>query len=167
VLLQNWLAVRVGVPVYIDPVAVGLQLGAPMKFTFGDKYALGGLDDLLNIRISKFAPSFYNEQENATNAYFQTNNTETPNGHLRFSFYGIYQHKPNLAIIARGGVDSTLGSSSSGGAGTSSSGGTATFLRGGIEFTPRRYLDLGASLGFDDLAHAGSFTPQGYLALRI
>jgi len=167
VLLQNWLAVRVGVPVYVDPVAVGLQIGAPIKFQFGDKFALGGLDDLLNIKISKFAPSFYNDLENATNAYFQTNNTETPNGHLRFAFYGIYQHKPNIAIIARGGIDSVLGSSSSGGAGTSSSGGTATFLRGGIQFTPRRYLDLGVSAGFDDLAHAGSFTPAGYLALRI
>ena len=154
-------------PVYFDPVAMSLRLGAPMKFVFGDKFALGGLDDLLNIKISKFAPSFINALENATNAYFQTNNTETPNGHLRFAFYGIYQHKPNLAIIARGGIDSILGSSTAGGAGTSSSGGTSTFLRAGIQFTPRRYLDLGASLGFDDLAHGGSFTPAGYLALRI
>ena len=98
---QNWLAVRVGVPVYVDPVAVGLQLGAPIKFLFGDKFALGGIDDLLNIKIVEVRAELHQRAENATNADFQTNNTETPNGHLRFAFYGIYQHKPNLAIIAR------------------------------------------------------------------
>ena len=167
VLLQNWLAVRVGVPVYVDPVAVGLQIGAPMKFTFGDKFALGGFDDLLNIKISKFAPSFMYEQENATNAYFQTNNTETPNGHLRFSIFGVYQHTPQLAIIARAGVDSVLGSASSSGAGTTTTSGSATFIRGGFQYSPRKYFDVGASVGFDDLAHGGSFAPEGYLALRI
>jgi hypothetical protein len=167
VLLQNWIGIRVGVPVYVDPVAFGLQLGAPMKFTFGEKFALGGMDDLLNIKISKFAPSFYNEYENAINAAAQDNNTETPNGHLRFSAYGVYQQSSKLAIIARAGLDTLLSSTSSGGAGATSSSSTATFLRGGVEYTPRHYLDLGISIGFDDLAHGGSFTPQGYLALRI
>lgn len=167
VLLQNWLAVRVGVPVYVDPVAFGLQLGAPMKFTFGDKLALGGFDDLLNIKISKFAPSFFSEQENAGYAYGQTNNTETPNGHLRFSIFAVYQHTSQLAIIARGGVDSILGSTGSSGAGTATTSGNSTFLRGGVQYSPRKYLDVGGSLGFDDLAHGGSFAPEAYLALRI
>jgi len=167
VLLQNWLAVRVGVPVYIDPVAVGLQLGAPMKFQFGDKFALGGLDDLLLIKISKFAPTFGYEQENAVNAYFQTNNTETSNGHLRFSAYGVYNHTPQLAIIGRAGIDSVLGSAGGSAAGTQGTASTATFIRAGLQYTPRRYLDLGASLGFEDLAHAGTFSPAGYLAVRI
>jgi hypothetical protein len=167
VLLQNWLAVRVGVPVYIDPVAVGLQLGAPMKFSFGDKFALGGLDDLLLIKISKFAPTFNYEQENATYAAYQTTNTSTPGGHLRFSAYGVYNHTPQLAIIGRAGVDSILGSAGGSAAGTQGTSSAATFLRAGFEYSPRKYFDVGASLGFEDLAHAGSFSPQGYLALRI
>ncbi len=168
VLLQNWLAVRIGVPVYVDPVAVGLQIGAPMKFTFAEgKFALGGFDDLLNIKLSKFAPSFFSEQENATNAYFQTNNTETSNGHLRFSIFGVYQHSAQLAIIARGGIDNVLGSTSSSGAGTATTSGSATFLRGGLQYSPRKYFDVGGSIGFDDLAHGGSFAPEAYLALRI
>jgi hypothetical protein len=167
VLLQNWLAVRIGVPVYVDPVAVGLQIGAPLKFTFGDKYALGGMDDLLNIKISKFAPSFYSEAENAAYAAGQATNTETPSGHLRFSVYGIYNHTQKLAIIARAGIDSLLGTAGGNGAGSMGTASTATFIRGGFEYTPRKYLDLGASLGFDDLAHSGSFSPAGYLALRI
>jgi hypothetical protein len=154
--------------VYIDPVAVGLQLGAPMKFTFGDKFALGGLDDLLLIKISKFAPTFNYEQENATNAYFVTaNNTSTPNGHLRFSAYGVYNHTSQLAIIGRFGVDSILGSVGGSAAGTQGTATSATFLRAGFQYSPRKYFDVGASLGFEDLAHGGTFSPQGYLALRI
>ncbi|MBV8759735.1 MAG: hypothetical protein JO257_20770 [Deltaproteobacteria bacterium] len=167
VLLQNWLAIRVGVPVYVDPVAVGLQIGAPIKLTFDDKFALGGFDDLLNIKISKFAPSFFSEQENAVNANGQTNGTIEPNGHLRFSIFGIYQHTPQLAIIARAGIDSVLGSASSSGAGTATTSGNSTFLRGGIQYSPRKYVDVGGSLGFDDLAHSGTFAPEAYLALRI
>jgi hypothetical protein len=167
VLLQNWIAIRVGVPVYIDPVAVGLQLGAPLKFTFGQKFALGGMDDLLDIKISKFAPTFNSEYENAVYAASQDSNTEIPNGHLRFSAYGIYQYTTKTAIVARAGVDTLLTSGSGGGAGATSSSSTATFLRAGVDWTPRRFLDLGVSVGFDDLAHGGSFSPAGYLALRI
>ena len=167
VLLQNWLAVRVGVPVYVDPVAFGLQIGAPMKFNFGDKLALGGFDDLLNIKLSKFAPSFFSEQENAFNAFGQTNNTETPNGHLRFSIFAEYQHTSQLAIIARAGIDNVLGSTGSSGAGTATTSGSSTFLRGGLQYSPRKYFDVGGSIGFDDLAHGGSFAPEAYLALRI
>jgi hypothetical protein len=168
VLLQNWLAVRVGVPVYIDPVAFGLQLGAPMKFTFGNKFALGGLDDLLLIKISKFAPTFYYEHENAQNAYFVTaNNTTTPDGHLRVSAYGIYNHTPQLAIIGRAGVDSILGSSGGSAAGTQGTSTSATFVRAGFQYSPRKYFDVGASVGFEDLAHGGTFSPQGFLAVRI
>jgi len=55
VLMQEWIGLKIGVPVYIDPVAIALTLGAPMKFRFGDgKLALGGLDDLVNIRIYRF-----------------------------------------------------------------------------------------------------------------
>ncbi len=168
VLLQNWLAVRVGVPVYIDPVAFGLQIGAPIKFTFGDKFAIGGLDDLLSIRISKFAPSLTNELQNAVAAHNQTNNTQQSNGHLRFSFYGEYQHDDKLAFVGRVGIDSDLGlTSGGGGAGTASGGGTATFIRAGLQYSPRRYFDIGGSLGWDDLATLGSFGPSAFVALRI
>jgi hypothetical protein len=167
VLLQNWLAVRVGVPFYIDPLAFSLQLGAPIKFTFGDKYAIGGLDDLLNITLDKFAPSLYQDVYNAIGAQNETNGTQQSRGHLRFSAYGIYQQSPRLALIGRIGLDNDLGLGGGGGAGTSSGGGSATFIRAGLQYGVRRYFDLGASLGWDDLSTLGSFGPAGYLALRI
>jgi len=159
VLLQNWIAVRLGVPVYIDPVAVGLELGAPLKFVLTDKLAIGGMDDLLNIKLYRFAPSFYSEALNAQNAANESTSTTQSVGVLRFSAYGIYQYKPNFAFIGRfgvqfGDIDDTLHTSS-------------TFIRAGFQFSPRKFVDLGLSLGWDDLSIAGGFAPAGYLAIRI
>jgi hypothetical protein len=168
ILLQNWLALRVGVPLYINPVAFALAIGAPIKFTFGDKFAVGGLDDLLLIKLSKFAPSLYQEGYNAEAAHNLTTNTQQSNGHLRFSFYGEYQHDDKLALIGRIGIDTDLGATSGGGgAGTSSNSGTQTFIKAGLQYSPRKYFDIGGQLGWDDLSTLGTFGPQLFLALRI
>jgi hypothetical protein len=165
VMLQDWVGVRLGVPFYISPLAVSLALGAPIKLTLGDKLALGGLDDLLNIRISRFAPTFYQELQNATNAADNLTNTIKPRGELRVSVFGVYQYQPNLAIIGRTGIqmeDFATGKTD-GCAGEC----LTTFINAGFSFSPRTYLDLGLSIGFDDLAHGGSFAPAGFLTFRI
>ena len=46
-------------------------------------------------------------------------------------------------------------------------GGVFTAARAGLQYSPTRKVDLGASIGFDDLSKLGSFAPSGYLALRI
>lgn len=165
VLLTNFLAVKVGVPIYIDPVAVGLNIGAPMKFIFADKFAIGGLDDLVSIKISKFAPSFYSEGENARQAFEITSGTKTATsrGTLRFSTYGVYQHDPKLAVIARFGLSFDDFSTNK----TAAGGGSTTFLRGGIQYAVKRYLDLGLSVGWESLANLSSIGPAGFLAVRI
>jgi hypothetical protein len=167
VLLQNWIGVKVGVPVYIQPVAYSLAIGVPIKFSFGEKFALGGLDDLLNIKLHKFAPSFYQEFDNANAANGQANQTIQSNGRLHVGIYGIYQYQPNVAFIGRVGVDQSLGTNNNNAGASASESDTLTFLRAGIEYTPRRFIDLGFSLGFDDLTHLGTFAPMGFLALRI
>ncbi|MBA2540354.1 MAG: hypothetical protein H0V17_12010 [Deltaproteobacteria bacterium] len=166
VLLANWIGIRVGVPVYIKPVAFSLSIGVPIKFQFGDKFALGGLDDLLNIKLSNFAPSFYQELTNAVNAELERTNGIRSAGQLRISGYGIYQHKPKTALIGRLGFnmeDFAATSTQSDAAG----GGLTYFLRAGVQYSPRKFLDLGISLGFDDLAEIGTFGPAGFLAFRI
>jgi len=165
VLLQDWIGVSLGVPVYLSPVAVSLTLGAPIKFTFGDKLALGGFDDLLNIKLDRFAPTFYQELQNATNAVSNLSNTIHSQGELRVSLFGIYQYQPDLAIIVRAGIqmeDFATGK-------TDGCNGECltNFISAGFHYSPRRYLDLGLSIGFDDLAHGGSFAPTGFLAFRI
>lgn len=167
VLLQNWIGVKIGVPVYIQPVAVSLAIGVPIKFAFGDKWALGGFDDLLNIKLKRFAPTFYQEVDNATAANGDKNNTVQSNGVLRVSFYGIYQYQPTIAIVGRIGLNSSLGTSNNQAGASASESGSQTFIRAGMDFTPRHFIDVGFSLGFDDLTQKGSFGPAGYLALRI
>lgn len=165
--LQDWLAVKAGVPMYGGPFAASLALGVPVKFTFGDKFAIGGLDDLVDIKLYRFAPSYYQDVANARGALVVSNGTQQSRGHLRLSGYGIYQHSPRLAVIGRLGVDNDLGLASDGPAGTSSGGGTVTFIRAGVLYAVRSYFDAGFSLGWDSLATAGSFGPQLSLALRI
>ncbi len=163
VLLQDWIGIKVGVPVYIDPVAVSLQLGAPMRFIF-DRFTIGGLDDLLNIKISKFAPQYQNELQNAALAALYNTNTTQSRGDLRLSGYGIYQHKPNLSFSLRFSVIMDDFSSNRGDTGF---GGLTTALRAGLLHSPKRFLDLGFGLGFDDLSKAGSFGPNLFVAFRI
>jgi hypothetical protein len=167
--LQPWLAVKLGVPLYLSPFAASIAGGVPVKFHVNDKFAIGGLDDLFNISVKKFAPDYYQEYNNAAAAQSLTNMTIQSPGHIRVSAYGIYQTAPNVAIIGKGGVDVGLASDSSNTAGGNMgvAGGTTTFLRGGVQWSPRRFIDVGGYLGFDDLAHIGSFGPAGFLALRI
>lgn len=164
ILLQDWIAVRLGVPVYIDPIAVGLTIGAPLKFVFTEKFALGGMDDLVNIKITKFTPSFYQEAYNAAAARNDVIGGTESAGSLRFSAYGVYQWKPATAIIGRFGINMDDFSATRSATGL---GGIQTFIRAGVQHSPKKFLDLGLSIGFDDLAHGGTFTPQGFVAFRI
>lgn len=165
--LQPWVGVRLGVPVYVQPLAVSLALGAPLKFVLGDKLAIGGMDDLLNIKISKFAPSFYSEFDNAMAATTVSTNTAQTPVRLRLSAFAIYQQDKQLALIGRFGTDTAFSSGGGGTPGTASGGGTVTFVRAGLQYALKKYLDLGGTLGFDDLAHAGTFGFAGILNVRI
>jgi hypothetical protein len=166
VLLQNWIAVKVGVPVYIDPLAFGLQLAAPLKFILTDKLAIGGMDDFLTIKLSKFAPTFYQEVQNVANGEAARLGTAS-RGYMRFSGFAEYQHSPKMALIGRFGVVTDLGTGGGGAAGTSADSSATTFIRAGFQYSPRKFLDLGLSIGWDDLAHVGTFAPAGFLAVRI
>jgi hypothetical protein len=165
--IRPWVGARLGVPVYVDPLAASIQLAAPMRWRFRDgTYAIGALDELITIRVKRFAPSFYQEAANAR-AAAETDEmgsrTLQSRGALRFTGYGVMQRSERLALIARLGITMDDFSSTK----TERGGGLTTALRAGLQYSPRRYLDLGASLGFDDLAALGSFGLAGLLAVRI
>src|SRR5678815_24411 len=63
-----------------------------------------GLDDFLNIKLNHFAPTFYQELQNATAANGTMTNTTQSAGELRVSLFGVYQYQPNLAVIGRTGI---------------------------------------------------------------
>jgi hypothetical protein len=169
VLLKDWIGVRAGIPIYIDrPVAVSLALGAPLRFVITDKLAIGGLDDVLNVALNpdRFAPTFEQEAVNASRSAAADINTILPRGYLRFAGWVAYQRDPKLAIIGRIGVtleDFVATGTQSNAAGA----GAKTHLRGGFQYTLKKYLDLGFALGFDDLSDLSSFGPYGHLAFRI
>jgi hypothetical protein len=170
VLFEKWVGVRLGVPFYIDPLAVAIDLGAPMKWQFSDgKYAIGALDDLLSIKVKRFAPSFYQEASNAAAAAgtdsMSGNNTIQSRGAIRFSGYGIMQYQPKMALLGRIGVSVEDFSTTRSNAGDLS--GLRTYIRAGLQYSPRKDLDVGFSLGFDNLAEAGTFGPAGMLAFRL
>ena len=144
-LVNSWIGASIGVPIYLDPVATSISIGAPIRFRFGPKVTVGGLGDLLDIRVSKFVPSFYSEYANEGLAEAYRTNTTKPTGNLRFAGYGIYQQKPNLALYGRIGVTARDFSSLD----------LLYLLRAGLSFSPKRFIDLGASVGFDDLALPG------------
>src|SRR5690606_16987387 len=120
--------------------AMSFAAGAPMKFIF-DKWAIGGLDDLLNIRVVEFAPRFDYEGFNHAAAVAADSNTTQSRGYIRISGYGVYNHKPNLAILGRVGIESDLGSGGSSGPGGGSASASTTFLKGGVQFSPKKFLD--------------------------
>lgn len=168
VLITNFLGVRVGLPVYLDPFAMSLAIGVPMKFRLTDKLAIGGMDDLLNIALpvgAEFAPSFYQEAFNAAAAERDASGSTQSNGTLRLSGYGIYQQKANLAIFGRLAIEFEDFSANRG---TTGFGGTTTSIHGGVSFSPKKFLDVGGTLGFDDLSQVpDSFTVTGFAAVRI
>jgi hypothetical protein len=167
VLLKDWAALRFAVPMYLDPFAMGLQAGVPLKFKLGDKLALGGMDDVLTVALpvgAKFAPSFYHEAINAERANFDVNHTAQSAGLLRFSGYVNYQQKPNMAILGRIALEFEDFSANR----TTAGGGATTSLHGGVLFSPKKFLDVGGTLGFDDLSTLPeSFALAGFLAARI
>jgi hypothetical protein len=168
-LVKDFIGVKLGVPVWIykpeggGAPAVGLQIGVPLKFRFFGKLAITGLDDLLSIKLTKFAPSYEYEYLNAYRAAANDLNTKSPAGFIRFAGNVIYQKDPKLALLGRFGITFEDFASER----TSKGGGSTSFLRAGVEYTAKKYLDVGFTLGFDDLSDLGSFGPWALLAFRI
>jgi len=162
--ITDWGAVRVGFPIYVDPFAMSLTIGTPLKFRFGDKVAIGALDDLLNIRLYRFPVSYYSERDNAIAAQAEVNNTAQSKGSLTFSGYGEYQLQPNLALIGRLGLELNDFSQNRNASGH---GGWRTSLRAGAQFSVMPNLDIGGTIGFDNLSTTDSFGINVYGAFRI
>ena len=151
-LITDWVGVSATVPVYVDPFAMGLNLGAPLKFTFGDKFAVGGLNDFIDIRLHNFVPSLTDERSNSQSAVLSNTHTSLPNGSLNFVGYGIYQIQPNLAVIGELGGELLNFSSQN----------TIYPLKATIQISPVRTVDLSLTAGWDDLNNATS--TFGFLA---
>jgi hypothetical protein len=156
--LRPWVAAQLSVPMYLQPFAASVTLGAPMKFRFSEQYALVVAEDVIDIRLSKFVPSLTNEAANEGNVSNVDTNTRTDQGNFRFSARGIYQYKRNVAFTGRFAVTlidfSTLR--------------LGYLLKAGGQVTVKKGVDLSATLGFENLDDAShSFGLQLGAALRF
>lgn len=103
-LVFDWLAIQAAVPMYLDPFAIGLRLGAPIKFKLTRNFAIGGLHDLVDFKLKAFVPSLDRENFNEAFAALVASNSKTDDGNLRIQGYGVYQHSPKLAFTGEFGA---------------------------------------------------------------
>ena len=103
--VQPWVAAELSVPIYVDPFAIGVVLGAPVKFRFADKLALFALRDVVEIKLDGFVPSVVAEERNVGNAAALDVNAITDDGTLRFAGGAIVQLKPEVALIGSFGTE--------------------------------------------------------------
>ncbi|MBZ0234047.1 MAG: hypothetical protein K8M05_17085 [Deltaproteobacteria bacterium] len=157
-LVQDWIAPRVTVPMYVDPFAIGMTLGGQMKFKILDKLALVGFEDVVGFRLNeKFLPDLDSERYNEGAADAVAINEITSKGFLRFDGGVVYQAKPNLAVGGRFGV--TFNDFSDNDA--------ATSLRLQVQHTPKSMIDVIGQLGWLALDDNNTFHIGAALAVRI
>lgn len=144
VALQSWLAASISIPMYLEPFAASVTLGAPMKFRFGDRIAMVLAEDVIDVRLTEFVPSLSDEAANEAQAARIGTNTTTSKGNLRFGGAAFYQYKPDLAFMGRLAISFIDFKSID----------IGYFLKAGAQLTVRKNLDVAALLGFDDLEEA-------------
>lgn len=158
-LLEDWAAVQLSIPILVDPFALGVTLGAPLKFRFfDDQLALTFGRDLLSIAIVDFVPDVDNPALTAALIASEAVGTVQPDGALRFIGGATYQWKPNLALTGELGLIAQDFSSSD-----------AIYpLQGILTYSSSNKIDLGARAGFIDLGAGteGMFAAV-FAALRI
>lgn len=139
--LTSWIAVQAGIPMYMDPFAMGLTLGAPMKFRLGDKVALEGGRDFFKVKLAKFVPELESAAANEALVALENVGTTLPAGSLRFVGDVTYQKSAKLALLASFGlIANDFGTTDA-----------VWPLDLGVSFSPSRKLDLGGHLGMADL----------------
>jgi hypothetical protein len=154
----KWMGIRLALPFYLDPFAMGATIGVPLKFRLGKTFAFGGGADFLSFKIAKFLPSTTDERVNDLNASFVDSGTGTSDGALMFSGFALFQAKPNIVV----GGDISLRYEDF------SDTNTPLSLRARAQYSVSRKLDFGGAFGFGDVAEWRDTTLLNlYAQLRI
>ena len=139
----SWLGVRVTLPFYLSPFAMGATIGVPLKFRIGDRFAFGGGTDFISFKIHNFVPSLVDERINNFNAAAVDSGTGISKGSLFFTGFAQWQWKPNLVV----GGDFGLLYDDFNDVNTPFS------LRALAQYSTSKKLDFGGALGFGDIAN--------------
>lgn len=157
----EWVAAQLSVPIYLDPFAIGVTVGAPFKFTFFDKLSLVFGRDLVSFKLHNFVPDVGNavindnlEQLDRTGA-----DAAIPDSDLNLRLQVFWQHSENLAIDGRFGPrapDFALDKD------------PPWLLDGGVTYSTSNMMDLGGRVGFQRLDEGfDSFLATVVAAFRI
>src|SRR6266545_938001 len=140
-----WLAGQVSLPILVDPFAMGVTLGAPMKFTFLDRLRFDIFRDFIAFKVSRFAPSVADAAFNDAQVQLDETNTALDDGEINLNAGATWQLRPDLAIEGRYGLkarDFEFRSDS------------PTLLDVGLIYSSTNKIDIGGRLGFADLNDA-------------
>jgi hypothetical protein len=155
--ITDWAAAQLSLPVLLDPFAMGFTLGAPLKFRFGDSFALFFGSDLFSYRIMDFAPSVVDPRINAGRANAVATGTLVSSGNLRLIGGAIYQLAPHMSLAGDFGVAVEFADNEK----------TNVPLGATFGYAFAEMLDLSARLGFDNIGRGGTFSLTAGLAVRL
>jgi hypothetical protein len=152
-LVYDWLGAHVTLPFYVDPFAMGITIGAPMKFRFGEDqpgkgWAIVVLDDFLDIPIYEFMPSLTSERQNELFVDAVESGDVKANGNIHLRAGIIKQFSPEMAL--KGNIVQTFvdfGDTDN-----------PTGIEAMIQYSPTKDLDVTGRLGIDALDNASSTT---------
>ncbi len=99
-ILPDHLAVSVSLPFYADPFASSVTIGAPFRFKMGDKLAIVGGQDLIEIGFNKWPVRVADPEFNLGQAYLDQNpgQAQVSSGAINLQFGAVVELKPNLAL---------------------------------------------------------------------
>ncbi|MCG8417073.1 MAG: hypothetical protein MJE77_03905 [Proteobacteria bacterium] len=156
--IASWIAIQLELPFLLDPFAMGVTVGAPVKFRAGQKLAFIAGRDLFNARIERLFPDIGDPIGNAELVRQNRVNTALPAGELRFLGGVIYQINPELAVLGEIGIlAKDFGLNNAG-----------VPLLATVTYSSATNLDVGARIGFRDLSQdSGGFGATVVVAVRL
>ncbi len=156
--LWDGIAAQVAVPLHFDPFAAGLTLGAPVKFTLDDRFAIVAGHDLVSFRLHRFQPHVADASENDELAALSETNTVLPRGEFALRGALYYQQSPELAVggeIASRAVDFDTRDA-------------MLPVFGVLHYAATNSVDIGARAGLFDLGTPTSnFGGSAFVAIRM
>lgn len=167
-LAKDFIAAHLTIPVYVDPVAVGIILGAPIKYRFAnDKLAIVALDDFLEIMVATFSPSLTSERHNEALVVSDMAGDILPRTRINLNGGVEVQLKPDLALRGMFHVSVPQGGSSGGFPGSGSIYENKTGIDATLQFTPSPRFDVWGKAGWDTLETLKSFGITAGAQFRI
>lgn len=157
-LLTDFAAVQLEIPMLLDPFEIGVTLGIPLKFRFGDKLAIFAGEDFITFRFTDMVPFVDDAVSNAAAEDSISRSGDQDDGDITVKGGVIYQLSPQLAFKGTIGIVAADFAETDAGAP----------LFGELIYVMSPKIDLAGRVGFANLAEPDTTFNLGVgIALRI